>query len=202
MQDDDVKRLLDYAVYGPIGILTSVSESLPNAVETGRKVVESKTTMARFIGKMAFDIAGAKAKSQVDDLRKMIVDSVGMVLPEPWGDLVRFVLGDDNNGNGNGNATVGDMALEHNSSETSEAESSVGYLEDEGRSNQTKESEFLDADAVEAVIPNYRTLSATQISGKLDLLSEPELRQVLSYELSHRGRKTIVAKVEKLIAPS
>ena len=199
MQDDDVKRLLDYAVYGPIGILTSVSESLPNAVETGRKVVESKTTMARFIGKMAFDIAEAKAKSQVDDLRKMIVNSVGMVLPEPWGDLVRFVLGDDN---GNGNATVDDMASEHTSGETSEEESSVAYLADEGGSNHLKESEFLDADAVEAVIPNYGTLSATQISGKLDLLSEPELRQVLSYELSHRGRKTIVAKVEKLIAPS
>ena len=198
MQDDEVKRLLDYLVYGPIGILTSVSDSLPNAVETGRKVVESKTTMAKFIGKMTFDMAEAKAKSQVEDLRKTIVNSVGMILPEPWGDLVRFVLGDENNGN----ATVGDAGSENKASDTSGAKTSFGDVEDEVRSNHVIETALLDATGVDAIIPNYGTLSATQISGKLDLLSKQELRQVLSYELSHRGRKTIVAKVEKLIAPS
>ena len=48
-----IERLLDLAVYAPIGMYTVLKEQLPAYTRQGRQVVENRVMLARFIGQMA-----------------------------------------------------------------------------------------------------------------------------------------------------
>ena len=48
-----IERLLDLAVYAPIGMYTALKEELPAFTRQGRQVVENRVMLARFIGQMA-----------------------------------------------------------------------------------------------------------------------------------------------------
>jgi hypothetical protein len=50
----------------------------------------------------------------------------------------------------------------------------------------------------ELAIPDYDSLSASQVVNRLPSLSVDELEAVRSYEAAHRGRKTILNKVAQL----
>ena len=47
-------------------------------------------------------------------------------------------------------------------------------------------------------IPDYESLSASQVVPRLEGLSHPELDAVRGYEAAHRGRKTILNKIAQL----
>ncbi|MDA8373861.1 MAG: hypothetical protein M0Z91_06400 [Actinomycetota bacterium] len=183
MDDGDLKKLIDYAVYAPVGIIHSIAEALPRAVEEGRSVVESRAAAARFIGRMAVGMAETKAQAQLAEVRKQAEGLIDLVLPEPWADLAHMVLGDQRE------EQASPAAREEDFSPTVPAESAIP------KAPRIQ----VDLAEVEAVIPNYATLSATQITAKMDLLSKRELRLVYEYELGHRGRKTILARAEKLL---
>jgi hypothetical protein len=48
-----VERLLDLAVFAPIGMLTALRDELPKFSQQGRQVVQNRIVLARFIGQMA-----------------------------------------------------------------------------------------------------------------------------------------------------
>ena len=48
-----IERLLDLALYAPIGMYTALKEELPAFTKQGRQVVENRVMLARFIGQMA-----------------------------------------------------------------------------------------------------------------------------------------------------
>lgn len=52
-------------------------------------------------------------------------------------------------------------------------------------------------DSGHLAIPDYESLSAAQINARLGGLSENELRELSTYEMSHRGRKTVLARVRQ-----
>lgn len=52
--------------------------------------------------------------------------------------------------------------------------------------------------AVTLAIPDYESLSASQVVPRLSSLSPEELEAVRAYEDAHRGRKTILNKVAQL----
>jgi hypothetical protein len=49
---DPVKRLVDVAVFAPIGLAAMARDHLPDIVETGRERVRQRLTVARFIGEL------------------------------------------------------------------------------------------------------------------------------------------------------
>jgi hypothetical protein len=55
-----------------------------------------------------------------------------------------------------------------------------------------------DVSAASLAIPDYDGLSASQVVNRLAGLSPAELESVKSYEVAHRGRKTILSKVAQL----
>jgi hypothetical protein len=56
-----------------------------------------------------------------------------------------------------------------------------------------------DAPAADALgIPDYDELSASQVVECLDGLQQTELEAVRVYEEAHRGRRTILFKIEQL----
>lgn len=50
-------------------------------------------------------------------------------------------------------------------------------------------------------ISDYESLSAAQVNARLGALSPVELAAVREYEQSHRARRTILARIDALIAP-
>lgn len=53
--------------------------------------------------------------------------------------------------------------------------------------------------AVDRAIPDYDTLSASQVVRRLDGLKPRELRAVVRHELANRGRRTILHRAEQLL---
>jgi hypothetical protein len=47
-------------------------------------------------------------------------------------------------------------------------------------------------------IPDYDSLSASQVVPRLESLSDSELDAVRAYESANRGRKTILNKIDQL----
>lgn len=54
------------------------------------------------------------------------------------------------------------------------------------------------AEAADLPIPDYDSLAASQVIPRLDGLTPDELEAVARYEAGHRGRKTILGKVDRL----
>ena len=53
-------------------------------------------------------------------------------------------------------------------------------------------------DVDELAIPQYDSLAASQVVARLDGLTARELDAVRRYELAHRGRKTVLGKIDQL----
>lgn len=64
MADDrpPLERLLDLAVYAPIGLYTAFKDELPAYSRQGRQVVENRLMLAKFVGQMAVQ----QARREVD----------------------------------------------------------------------------------------------------------------------------------------
>lgn len=56
-----------------------------------------------------------------------------------------------------------------------------------------------DAAADHLPIEEYESLAASQVVARLDGLSPSELRQVRQFEAVHRGRRTVLGKVDQLL---
>jgi hypothetical protein len=58
-----------------------------------------------------------------------------------------------------------------------------------------------DTSPVTLAIPDYQSLSASQVVPRLAGLADAELEAVRTYEVAHRGRKTILSKIAQLQHP-
>ncbi len=202
MQDEEISRLIDYLVYAPVGIITSVAEALPRAVETGRSVVESRTMVAKFIGKMAVDRASDKVMNQVDELRRQFTASVSEILPDPWGDLAKFVFGQNvgtPESDKDKSSTTG-TTVDVSASDPDVEPHTINGVAGTSSTGVSSPETTLTVNEIETIIPRYSTLSATQIVAKLSSLNVEQLGFILSFEEKNRGRRTIVAKAQRLIA--
>ena len=63
---------------------------------------------------------------------------------------------------------------------------------------RTQPDASLVSDAAALAIADYDLLAAAQIVGRLSGLSTTELATIEAYETSHRGRRTILAKIAQL----
>jgi hypothetical protein len=56
--------------------------------------------------------------------------------------------------------------------------------------------------AADLAIPGYEDLAASHIVARLDRLTPSDLAKIRSFEVSHRGRRTVVGKIDQLLARS
>jgi hypothetical protein len=57
-----------------------------------------------------------------------------------------------------------------------------------------------DSHAADLAIPGYEDLAASHIVARLDRLTPSDLAKIRSFEVSHRGRRTVVGKIDQLLA--
>jgi hypothetical protein len=185
-EQSPLERVLDVAVYGPVGLALAAREHLPRWVEVGRRQVESRLAMARAVGRLAVD-QGSRQTGEV--LRRLAQQAEGALaaaglvprgdddldIDEP--DEVRTPMADPSRSTA--------VALE----EPEAPVTGPGPV-------RTR------LDPAELAIPGYDTLSASQIVQRLPGLSVDELEAVRTYELAGRARKTVLLRVAQLKAAS
>jgi hypothetical protein len=164
-------RLVDLAIYAPVGLAVTVGEELPSLVEKGRHRVTSQVVLARMVGRFAV----ARAAQEVERLASQAATLLDL-LGGPAGPTSPAV------------APVVDTAqparrptVSHNGN---------GARPDAG--DAPSESQL--------AIPGYDSLSAPQVVKRLDGLVDGELEAVRRYEETHRGRRTILSKIAQLQA--
>ena len=166
------ERLLDLFVFGPTGLAITAAEEFPKLVEKGRHRVEGQVHTARLVGQFAVQMG----RRQLDQI-------LGRLGPRPADE-------DDE---------PRPRAPEPASGPTSVApedrvRTPVTALPGVGTDGNGS------APATSLAIPGYDSLSASQVVQRLDGLSRPELEDVRSHEITHRHRRTILHRIDQLIA--
>lgn len=173
-----IELAVELFVYAPLGLAMSARELVPKLVERGRQQVEGQVSMARVIGQFAVkqgSTEAGKAFSRAREQAEVTLEQLG-------------VLGSDERG-----------VVEHRSSSVVNGRAPVGGSEPELAG---ADGALVDAgpapEAAALAIPDYDSLSASQVVPRLSGLLADELAAVGSYEGANRGRKTILNRVRQL----
>lgn len=178
-----IDAALDLFLYAPVGLAMTAAEELPKLAAKGRTRITTQLTMARVVGQFAV----TKGRQE---LEKRLTPAGA-----PGGPSRRAAQAPAPTPA----ATVVEPAepLPH----------SNGKIEPDAEPRLTVVEPLDEAPAAptgpvpasgELAIPGYDSLSASQVVQRLAGLSGDELTAVGDYERAHRGRRTILNRIEQL----
>jgi hypothetical protein len=167
-----VEHALELFVYAPLGLLFNASEVLPDLVEKGRKQVQT----ARLFGHYAVKKGSAKAGQAV----ARVQEQAGVVAEQ----INRSAAGEADVTTAASAPAGPPRAAGNGAGDTRPAAPSRPPASGPG--------------AAALAIPDYDSLSASQVVPRLAGLTPAELEAVGAYEAAHRGRKTILNRVAQL----
>lgn len=192
--DSPLSKVLDFALYAPIGLAVEAREVLPKLAEAGRKQVGRQLTAAQALGKLAVDHgsrqAGDVMRRAASQAEGLLV-RVGIVPAAPATDV------DDLPPRRPRRATTPDLVPAAPPA-TGETAPAPPPPPSEAPPLPAAEPVAADGGTAELAIPGYDTLSASQVVQRLAGLSDADLAAVAAYEQTGRSRKTILFKVAQL----
>jgi hypothetical protein len=174
-EKNPVEQALDVLLYAPVGFLFSAREMLPKLAEKGR----AQLGMAKMVGQFAVQQGQTEAGKAFDKAQKQAMATLEQ--------LASFNKPDAPTTNG---------AAGNGASNAPTAPAPVV----EARVVETPAAPTSGPEAAELAIPDYDSLSASQVLPRLSGLSAEELEAVREYEAAHRGRKTILNRAAQLQA--
>lgn len=181
-------------VYAPIGAAMYVKDMAPTFLNMftarGKAQVDQSRTMANNMFTLAKSLGQARVNQTQQDVRKRAESVRGAA----EGGL-KVVQGISRNA-GTAAQAAGDRIRQA---------SPVGAPTGNGAANGaapergSAKAPTVTAAPLDLAIPDYDSLSATQVAQRLGGLSTAELQKVRKYEAANRGRKTIVGKIDSLL---
>ncbi|MGI9080230.1 MAG: hypothetical protein ACR2GF_05355 [Acidimicrobiales bacterium] len=180
-----LERVLDVALYGPIGLAVAVREGLPRWAEVGRRQLNTRLTMARVVGRLAVDQGsrhGGDIARRLADQADALLGALGLVGEPP----------DQGSDRGPVDTGVVDDA------QPSATDDSHAPPPAPASPSAPPAAPAATQDPAHLAIPGYDTLSASQVVQRLPGLSADELEAVRIYEAAGRARKTILLKAAQL----
>jgi hypothetical protein len=181
-QEAAAQRILDFALYAPVGLVLSVVEAVPGLVRKGRARLAPQVGLARTVGQFAVrqgyrQVVGLAALRGPFPIRpaRPPVKAYGVYAPE----LTAL------DGDGNGNRDAGADGRAANALP-------IELVEPIGEP-------LTAVTAAGLAIPSYDSLSATQVVQRLAGLSREEVAAVAAYEAATRRRKTVLSRAEQLL---
>lgn len=194
-----VDRAIELLVYAPIGFALEARSLLPKLVERGRQQLTGQVTMARVVGQFAVQQGQAEAGKRVGAVRRQAEAALGdLGLLGPNG------AAPGSRGDGAaaaepvaaaGTADAADAAGPAAAGPTAGSGRAAGEPPPPAEAPAAPRSA---PDAGHLAIPDYDSLSASQVVPRLAGLSSEELEAVRAYESETRGRKTILNRVAQL----
>ncbi|HEX8802994.1 MAG TPA: hypothetical protein VF743_02335 [Acidimicrobiales bacterium] len=196
MSDDETKGPIEQAVealvYAPIGLFFEAPTLLPKLIEQGK--IHARN--ARLFGQFAVEHGQGELRRRLGDLE------------EQAGELLR-TLGVTHDadavvGPPGARGAPGTGAAATNGAAARDLDAIPVTPDGSGDSAIVAAAAFVAAgtgpSVDELAIPDYDSLSASQVVTRLPGLTLDELEAVRAYEVAHRGRKTILNKVAQLQA--
>lgn len=185
-----LERVLDVVVFGPTGLAITLGEEFPKLVDKGRHRVEGQVHTARLVGQFAVQFGRQKVEEWTGTAATKVSSVVTPGAPEP--SPMRLAHSGHSPAAG---SDLGDPVVEPAAGPTlsSHAAPAAEDSVESAAINGYKPSTHL-------AIPGYDSLSASQVVQRLDGLSEAELEEVRAHELASRRRRTILSRVEQLLA--
>jgi hypothetical protein len=164
---------LDVLVYAPFGLALSVRDLLPQLAERGRQQLTGQVTMAKMVGQFAVQQGQSEAEKAFGRAREQAQSTLEQ--------LGRF------------------GAPAPAPADTASPSTNNGLrAETKQPAAATQPPPTSGPGAVALAIPDYDSLSASQVVPRLQGLSGEELEAVRRYESDHRGRRTILNRITQL----
>ncbi|MGC8463579.1 MAG: hypothetical protein ACP5P9_07930 [Acidimicrobiales bacterium] len=190
------ERLLEVLVYAPVGAVLSAAEELPHWRERGRKAVAGQVATARVVGELAvrfgrrrLDEAVASWATSASEQAPGRTDRGGdeAVEQAPVA-TVTAPVGQDVGGTTGRTVGATRRSVSATGSATFAPKAAAGP-----RASHVPPVGSL-------AIPGFDTLSASQVVPRLDGLGRADLVAVRAYEAAHRRRRTVLGRVDQLLA--
>lgn len=176
----DLEQLVELLVYAPIGLLYEYQTVLPQLIKRGKSQVQ----LAKVLGQFALKERSRQANTQSSQVVENAIGAAATLITEVGaavGLAPQRASADPGSQRSSVNAESG----------TEPAESADRADSGDGASSSRT--------AVRLPIAGYDELKAKAIIELLDDLTESQLERVRQYESDNRGRKTVLAKIERLL---
>lgn len=168
-EKNPVEQALDVLLYAPVGLVFSARELLPKLAEKGR----SQLGVAKMIGQFAVQQGQKEAGKVVGQAQKQAMSTLEQLAGRGTGAAKPSTNGSA--ANGPAPAPIIDLQVV-----------------------ATPTAPTSGPEAATLAIPDYDSLSASQVLPRLNGLAADELEAVRTYEAAHRGRKTILNRAAQL----
>jgi hypothetical protein len=170
-----IERVLDIAVYAPVGLAENAGEEFDRLVEKGRHRVEGQIQTARIVGQFVVQTARRQAQRVFESA------------------VARVSAGPPDSDDGGRAVVAPAQQLDEQPPRT---DSSADGSQPSGSPGGFNGS----ASGTDLAIPGYDSLSASQVVQRLEGLSREELEDVNRHEQAHRHRRTILNRVDQLLS--
>jgi len=202
------ERLLELVVFGPAGLAVTVVEEFPKLVDKGRHRVEGQVHTARLVGQFAFQMGRRQVEQALERLGAEAGTRVGGAPPptSPSDPRAPRPVSPDADPAGPDSGATEVAAPRPQGAGV--PGSGVGAADVPGPSAPLRHAAPGGAarngrgpeHAPSLAIPGYDSLSASQVVQRLEGLSAAELEDVRAHEAAHRQRRTILHRIEQLMA--
>jgi TolA-binding protein len=175
-----IEHLVDLFVFAPIGLLATLHQDLPKQLAQRRQAVENRVQLARFIGQMAVRQGQKELNSRLAARRSSAAATDATASEQS---STRF------------DTPTAPTAPTETAPAPSAAENVAPAA---GAGGDAPAGAGTD----EATLPiiGYESLPAINVVQRLATLRPDEVEQIRVFEQAHRGRRTILAKIEQLQA--
>ena len=182
-----VDQAMDAFVYAPIGLVFDGPALFPRLVEKGRNQVQ----VARMMGKMAVQMGQSEAEKRMASTEgplRDVLEAMGVVPPEKTPGPTAA----------DPEPTVASTPTTKSSPKRASRTTTAGRAKRAPAKRAPAKKRGTAASAASLGIPDYDSLSASQVVKRLRGMNGSDLDAVRAYEAATRGRKTILNRIAQL----
>ena len=202
-------RLVDLALFVPIGVVCKLRDEVPQFAEAGRARVEGQIRLARVIGQLAVKQGRREVVRRLDGVAEqrrgasapLVVEALLREEPAVESPVVTRPAVEQ--------AVVERPAVKKAPVKKAAAKKAAvkkaavkkaAVEKAAGRATPATVPAAAPIDAASLPISDYDSLAASQVVARLEALGPDDLTAIGSYEAATRGRRTILGKVHQLQA--
>lgn len=173
--------MLDLALYAPVGAALVLREELPKRARQRRQALENRVQLARFIGRLAVQTGQRELAKRIAEQQRAKQAEVAA----------------SREGAPNAAATTDDRTPTHPVLSLVPSAGVRSAAPDEPDAADAAERADMPA-ADRLPIRDYESLAAIHVVERLRSMDPGEIESIRRFEVAHRSRRTILAKIEQL----
>ncbi len=203
-EQNPIERVVDLFLFAPIGVAMFAKDTVPTFMKMfvsrgqtelaqRKKSLHDHANQYRAVGRFAVKYGGPEVKRQaggkIDGARRLAEETFsGLVVARGDGGAKKSAPASD----------ASPPAAETRSGSVTTGRANGNGAKGGATTGKVPSSAATSAPAPALAIPGYDQLSASQVVERLDGLTKGELDAVREYEVTHRGRSTILGKITQL----